>query len=76
MQFSEKGSFAELRQHFNTANQEPLDFQNEYGNTALIWQHAECVEFLLQEGASVDHQNEYGDTALIWVAREGYVECV
>ena len=80
MQLSKEGSSAKLRQHLNEGNQENLDFQDEDGNTALIWAacegHVECVELLLQKEAFVDHQDKDGNTALIGAARMGHMNIV
>ena len=68
IQLSKEGSFAELRKHLNTGNQKNIDFQNEDGDTALIWAarrgHMNIVRNLLCHKANIHLTNNRGTTAI------------
>ena len=55
-----------------------LDWQNEYGETALYWcaigNHPEIARMLIDAGADVNIQTNFGSTALHYCASRNYLE--
>ncbi|MBM4222874.1 MAG: hypothetical protein FJ161_03645, partial [Gammaproteobacteria bacterium] len=85
---SKKGPLAILcaKQGFGKAlsiliqNNAPLDLQNQYGNTALIYaaynDHTDIVTALITAGANPNLSNQGGNTALIYAAQNGHTAIV
>jgi ankyrin repeat protein len=57
-----------------------MDDEDNWGDTALhqaaMGSHADCIEFLVENGASIDAQNKRGRTALHTCAWSGEKHCV